>query len=110
GCWPFTLMILSICSLFRLRRIGWRTDGDRVRRSWRGRRGAGPRGRRAAPAGRDRRRRRAQHAADLASADGPVVPAGQFAVLGDNAESSLDSRSFGYIPAERLLGVMLRPV
>jgi signal peptidase I len=51
----------------------------------------------------------------VASADqlvpaGQFVPTGQFVVLGDNAASSLDSRSFGYIPAERLLGVMLRPL
>jgi len=31
-------------------------------------------------------------------------------VLGDNTANSLDSRTFGYIPAERLLGVMLRPL
>jgi signal peptidase I len=43
-------------------------------------------------------------------AGGDLVPAGQFAVLGDNAALSLDSRSFGYVPAERLLGVMLRPL
>ena len=43
-------------------------------------------------------------------AGGNLVPAGQFAVLGDNAAASLDSRSFGYVPAERLLGVMLRPL
>lgn len=40
----------------------------------------------------------------------PVVPDGKFAVLGDNAARSLDSRKIGYIPAERLLGVMLRPI
>jgi signal peptidase I len=46
--------------------------------------------------------------ADGSGAGDVLVPAGQFAVLGDNAASSLDSRSFGYIPAERLLGVMVR--
>jgi signal peptidase I len=40
--------------------------------------------------------------------DGPAVPPGRFAVLGDNAANSLDSRKIGYIPAERLLGVMVR--
>ncbi|HEY2505892.1 MAG TPA: S26 family signal peptidase [Streptosporangiaceae bacterium] len=40
----------------------------------------------------------------------PVVPAGQLVVLGDNADWSLDSRKLGCIPAERLLGVMLRPL
>lgn len=48
--------------------------------------------------------------AALAEPAGLTVPAGQFVVLGDNAAKSLDSRSFGYIPAERLLGVMLRPL
>ncbi len=41
---------------------------------------------------------------------GPLVPSGQLVVLGDNAAWSLDSRQFGYVPAERLLGVMLRPL
>jgi hypothetical protein len=36
------------------------------------------------------------------------VPPDRFAVLGDNAANSLDSRKIGYIPAERLLGVMVR--
>jgi len=45
--------------------------------------------------------------ADLVS---PVVPAGNLVVLGDNAARSLDSRTLGCIPAERLLGVMLRPL
>jgi signal peptidase I len=40
----------------------------------------------------------------------PVVPARHLAVLGDNADCSLDSREIGYVPAERLLGVMLRPL
>jgi signal peptidase I len=37
-----------------------------------------------------------------------VVPAGKLVVLGDNLPVSLDSRELGYIPAERVLGVMLR--
>jgi signal peptidase I len=41
---------------------------------------------------------------------GSLVPPGVLVVLGDNAARSLDSRQFGYIPAERLLGVMLRPL
>jgi signal peptidase I len=40
--------------------------------------------------------------------DGAAVPPDRFAVLGDNAANSLDSRKIGYIPAERLLGVMVR--
>jgi signal peptidase I len=38
----------------------------------------------------------------------PVVPAGSFAVLGDNPAGSYDSRVFGYCPASRLLGVVTR--
>jgi signal peptidase I len=41
---------------------------------------------------------------------GRPVPAGKLVVLGDNTARSLDSREIGYIPAERLLGVMLRPL
>ena len=44
------------------------------------------------------------------TAAGLTVPPGRFVVLGDNTANSLDSRTFGYIPAERLLGVMLRPL
>jgi signal peptidase I len=40
----------------------------------------------------------------------PSVPAGKLVVLGDNSARSHDSREIGYIPAERLLGVMLRPL
>ena len=39
-----------------------------------------------------------------------VVPPGMFVVLGDNALWSYDSRVIGCIPAERLLGVMIRPL
>jgi signal peptidase I len=37
---------------------------------------------------------------------GPAVPPGCLLVLGDNTEASVDSREIGYIPAERLLGVV----
>jgi signal peptidase I len=39
-----------------------------------------------------------------------VVPPGMFVVLGDNAMWSYDSRMIGCVPAERLLGVMIRPL
>jgi signal peptidase I len=39
-----------------------------------------------------------------------AVPAGAFAVRGDNAHRSYDSRQLGYFPAERLLGVVARAV
>jgi signal peptidase I len=48
-------------------------------------------------------------ACDLVS-PGQLVPSGLLAVLGDNAAVSLDSRRIGYIPAERLVGVMVRPL
>jgi signal peptidase I len=38
----------------------------------------------------------------------PVVPAGKLVVLGDNLPCSLDSRTLGYIAAERVLGVVVR--
>jgi signal peptidase I len=41
---------------------------------------------------------------------GYPVPAGAFAVRGDNAARSYDSRQLGYFAAERLLGVVLRTV
>jgi signal peptidase I len=37
-----------------------------------------------------------------------LVPAGRLVVLGDNPEGSYDSRVIGYIPGERLLGVVAR--
>ena len=39
-----------------------------------------------------------------------VVPAGRFAVLGDNASRSYDSRRAGLFSAEALLGVIVRVV
>jgi signal peptidase I len=39
---------------------------------------------------------------------GAPVPAGYFAVHGDNPAGSFDSRVFGYCPADRLLGVVVR--
>jgi signal peptidase I len=37
-----------------------------------------------------------------------LVPAGKLLVLGDNSAGSYDSRAIGYIPGERLLGVLSR--
>jgi signal peptidase I len=37
-----------------------------------------------------------------------IVPRAKLAVLGDNLPRSLDSRQLGYIPAERVLGIMIR--
>jgi signal peptidase I len=42
--------------------------------------------------------------------DDAVVPRGMFVVLGDNAAWSQDSRVIGCVPAERLLGIMIRPL
>jgi len=49
----------------------------------------------------------------LPAADGPPgtrVPPGKLVVLGDNAVWSHDSRQIGYIPGDRLLGVVVRRV
>jgi len=43
-------------------------------------------------------------------AAGTVVPPGRLIVLGDNPAGSFDSRHFGYCPAGRLLGIVLRPL
>nr|WP_281401045.1 S26 family signal peptidase [Amycolatopsis umgeniensis] len=40
----------------------------------------------------------------------PVVPPGNLLVLGDNPARSNDSRRLGYIPADALIGVVLRPI
>ncbi len=37
-----------------------------------------------------------------------AVPEGKLIVLGDNPPMSMDSRALGYIPGERLLGVVVR--
>jgi signal peptidase I len=36
------------------------------------------------------------------------VPRGKLVVLGDNPEMSMDSRYLGYVPGDRLLGVVIR--
>jgi signal peptidase I len=36
------------------------------------------------------------------------VPDGHLIVLGDNRDMSMDSRYFGYVPVERMLGVVIR--
>lgn len=40
----------------------------------------------------------------------PTVPAGMVVLLGDNPAESADSRQFGYVPAELVIGVVLRPL
>jgi signal peptidase I len=41
---------------------------------------------------------------------GSPVPPGKLLILGDNGAVSLDSRLLGYIDAERILGIMIRPM
>jgi signal peptidase I len=36
------------------------------------------------------------------------VPAGSLVLLGDNPAESTDSRQYGYVPADRVIGVVLR--
>jgi signal peptidase I len=38
---------------------------------------------------------------------GDLVPPGRFLILGDNPAWSQDSRQIGYIPGERLLGIVM---
>ena len=49
-------------------------------------------------------------ASAVAGPPGGTVPTGKLVLLGDNAGSSHDSRQLGYIPAERLLGVVLHRI
>jgi signal peptidase I len=44
----------------------------------------------------------------LGGGPGSLVPLGQLVVLGDNAAASFDSRAYGYVPVDRVLGVVLR--
>jgi signal peptidase I len=45
-----------------------------------------------------------------ATLGGGVVPEGRVAVLGDNARHSLDSRHFGLLPVEDVMGIALRRI
>ncbi|MEO6088282.1 MAG: S26 family signal peptidase [Umezawaea sp.] len=40
----------------------------------------------------------------------PIVPEGRLLILGDNLARSNDSRRLGYLPADALIGVVLRPI
>jgi type IV secretory pathway protease TraF len=42
------------------------------------------------------------------AASGPDVPAGCVVLLGDNPAESADSRQYGCVPADRIIGVVLR--
>jgi signal peptidase I len=44
----------------------------------------------------------------VGSAPGATVPAGMLVLLGDNRDDSLDSRVFGFVPSDRVLGVVRR--
>ncbi|WP_433148534.1 S26 family signal peptidase [Actinomadura nitritigenes] len=44
----------------------------------------------------------------LPAGAGAAVPDGRLAVLGDNPAQSIDSRHFGLLPADALLGVVVR--
>lgn len=46
----------------------------------------------------------------LADVPEEYVPRGALVLLGDNAEASFDSRQLGYVPAERVLGTVIRPL
>ncbi|MFJ1765377.1 S26 family signal peptidase [Amycolatopsis sp. NPDC088138] len=47
---------------------------------------------------------------DVHGLAGAVVPSGCAVVLGDNRPTSWDSRHYGFVPRDRLVGVVLRHV
>ena len=47
---------------------------------------------------------------DVHGLGGAVVPAGCAVVLGDNRPTSWDSRHYGFVPRERMIGVVVRHV
>jgi signal peptidase I len=47
---------------------------------------------------------------DVHGLGGAVVPAGCVVVLGDNRPTSWDSRHYGFVPRERMIGVVVRHV
>lgn len=47
-------------------------------------------------------------APDVSGLGGQVVPDGCAVVLGDNRPSSWDSRHYGFVPRQRVVGVMVR--
>jgi signal peptidase I len=47
---------------------------------------------------------------DVHGLAGAVVPAGCTVVLGDNRATSWDSRHYGFVPREQLVGVVVRQV
>jgi signal peptidase I len=42
--------------------------------------------------------------------EGETVRAGRLLVIGDNPAESYDSRQIGYVPAERIFGLVVRPL
>ncbi|MEU8113259.1 signal peptidase I [Micromonospora sp. NPDC048947] len=48
------------------------------------------------------------HPPEAAEGDGARVPPGHFVLLGDNRQDSLDSRVFGVVPGDRILGPVRR--
>jgi len=51
-----------------------------------------------------------QAAPALADHPEPLVPPGHLVAFGDNRRHSLDSKQIGYFPADRLVGIVLRPM
>jgi signal peptidase I len=47
---------------------------------------------------------------DVRGLAGAVVPAGCAVVLGDNRPTSWDSRHYGFVPRDRMVGVVVRHV